>query len=374
MGDFTSFGAKIWNWRRWRNLDDSTRLLWIGLYTTAQAKHAVPGLWKGSIAIISEETGMTPERVIRGLDRLLAVDLIEYDRDFDVLRMTELPDTGEWPSNENWLKGWWNRFVLIPECPIRNAHVATLRWILEQGARDRGKVIPKSVEQTWLDTFGRIDVPAQRRRGVARLEGDSDTSTAVQPSLFALTTPELQRPSTPSDVITPRANAGEIPSESEIVSEATSGSRVSKPSIEGFRASGTGTDTGTGISSSGGIGGDIHSPPKPTLKLVPKPGAFSVADLHAVLQRTGSRWEQTLRQRDHDALEQAIGELGMLFDGQAVLGLLREHIARGGLAGITLQEICRPGALSAAIEQAQARKRTADERAAMLAAALEAAK
>lgn len=270
MGDFTSFAAKTWRWRRWRGLDATTRLLWLGLYTSLHAKRMVPGLWHGSIALMVEETGLSPEQTIRSLDRLLEVDLVEYDRETDVVRMTELPDTGEWPSNERWIQGWWNRFCLIPQCPIRDVHVTTLRWVLDEGAKDRGKLVSKNVNDAWLETFGRIEVPAQRRRGVLRLEGDSDTSTSVQPSLFSSSV--AGRPSTPPDVSTTRASADPIPSSSGIVSEATSGESLKRGSIDPLRDSGTGSGTGPGLDLllPGGSGG--LSTGRPKLVLVPGPG------------------------------------------------------------------------------------------------------
>jgi hypothetical protein len=370
MADYTSLGAQIWRWRRWRNLDATTRLFWLGLYTSLHAKRMVPGLWHGSIPIMVDETGFSPEHVIRSVDRLLEADLIEYDRDTEVIRMTELPDAGEWPSNEMWLKGWWNRFTTVPACAIRDAHVTTLRWILDRGAKDRGKVVSNKVEQVWLETFGRIDIPTQRRRGISRLEGDSDTSTAVQPSLFSA--PSLPpRPSPQTDSITSRATSDQIPFSSENVSEATSEERVSRGSLDPLRPSGTGIGTGTGDGSSspGGSGG--LSTGRPKLVLIPGPGPFEVDALHALFARW-PYWPKILSEDARLALGHAIAGLTDLAREHDVFALLRERIERkaGEISRAGPEWLAAPGRLIAMVHEAIALARDSAAKSAALAEAL----
>lgn len=365
MGDFTSFAAKTWRWRRWRGLDATTRLLWLGLYTSLHAKRMVPGLWHGSIALMVEETGLSPEQTIRSLDRLLEVDLVEYDRETDVVRMTELPDTGEWPSNERWIQGWWNRFCLIPQCPIRDVHVTTLRWVLDEGAKDRGKLVSKNVNDAWLETFGRIEVPAQRRRGVLRLEGDSDTSTSVQPSLFSSSV--AGRPSTPPDVSTTRASADPIPSSSGIVSEATSGESLKRGSIDPLRDSGTGSGTGPGLDLllPGGSGG--LSTGRPKLVLVPGPGPFTVDELHALFA-AAPYWPRMLTEDAQLALGHAIGALADLAREHDVFALLRGRIERrmGEISRAGPMWLAAPGRLTALVQEAIAHQRDSEAKSAAL--------
>ena len=189
MSHFTRLGCSIWDWEPWVQLpDDSARMFFLGLYTSAPAKRIVPGLWHGSIISMAEAVRMPADRATKCLDILLDHDLAEYDIKARVLRLTQLPDAGEYASNGKAIRGWWGRFRSVPECSVRNAHVRTLRWILEHGARCAGNEAPShDHEKAWAETFATVPLPAPRRRGVRRLL-DNDTSTSNQPGLFPTAT------------------------------------------------------------------------------------------------------------------------------------------------------------------------------------------
>ncbi len=184
MTAFTRLGAGVWDWAPFVELDDSTRVLWLALYTTAEAKRHAPGLWQGGIPTMADASHQRPDVVVDALDHLLEREMAEYDSKTRVLRLTMLPDPGEYPSNGKVILSWWTRFRSVPECGVRDAHIPTLRWIIDTGARLSGKGVTVHHETAWRDTFGAVPIPAPRRRGVRRL-ADSDTSTHVQPSLFS---------------------------------------------------------------------------------------------------------------------------------------------------------------------------------------------
>ncbi len=183
MSAFTRLGSALWDWEPWTNRTPSTRLLWLALYTSGEAKRHVPGLWQGGLPSMADAARMTPDGVINSLDELLEHELVEYDPKTRVLRLCELPDPGEYPSNGKVIRGWWTKFQTVPDCAVRDAHVRTLQWILHEGAKRSGKKVTPDHMEAWGATFSMITVPAPRRRGVRRL-ADSDTSNAVQPSLF----------------------------------------------------------------------------------------------------------------------------------------------------------------------------------------------
>lgn len=183
MTSFTRLGSTIWDWEPWTELEAPERMLWLALYTSAEAKRHVPGLWQGGIPSMADAARMRPDDVIYSLDRLLEVGLVEYDPKPRVLRLCSLPDAGEYPSNGKVIRSWWTRFSTVPECPVRDAHVQTILWILETGSKASGKSISDDHANAWRDTFARITIPSPRRRGVRRL-ADSDTGTQAQPSLF----------------------------------------------------------------------------------------------------------------------------------------------------------------------------------------------
>jgi hypothetical protein len=186
MTVFTRLGATVWDWEPFIGLDDTTRILWLALYTTSSAKRNAPGLWQGGIPTMADASHQHPDLVITALDKLLDHDMVEYDPKTRVLRMCCLPDPGEYPSNGKVILSWWTRFRSLPECGVRDAHVPTLRWIIDTGARMSGKGVTVHHETAWRDTFGTVPIPVPRHRGVRRL-ADSDTSTHAQPSLFGLT-------------------------------------------------------------------------------------------------------------------------------------------------------------------------------------------
>jgi hypothetical protein len=132
---------------------------------------------------MAEAAQMTSGDTLSALDNLLEHELVEFDAKLRVLRICTLPDAGEWPCNGNIVRGWWNRFSTVPACPVRDAHIKTLRWIVDQGAADARKSLSHDHIAAWSETFASIPMPAPRRRGVRRI-ADSDTSTPVQPSLF----------------------------------------------------------------------------------------------------------------------------------------------------------------------------------------------
>lgn len=183
MTAYTCLGAALWDWEPWTELSLPARVLWLALYTSAEAKRHVPGLWQGGIPSMADAARMQADDVVAALDELLVHEMVEYDQKSRVLRLCILPDAGEYPANGNVIRGWWTKFKTVPACSVRDAHVRTVAWILEVGASQRDAKVSHHHKQAWEETFGRVVVPAPRRRGVRRL-ADTDTSTAVQPSLF----------------------------------------------------------------------------------------------------------------------------------------------------------------------------------------------
>ncbi len=164
-------------------------MLWLALFTTAEAKRIVPGLWHGSMTSMAEAARMPIDVTVRALDSLLDHDMVEYDHKHRVLRLTKLPDAGEYPSSPTIVTSWWKRFRTVPACAVRDAHVATIRWILDQGAlvapKNRTGKPTAAHEEVWAETFATVQIPPPRRRGMRRLvDTVADTGTAVQPSLF----------------------------------------------------------------------------------------------------------------------------------------------------------------------------------------------
>src|SRR5262249_45545464 len=154
MTAFTRLGSSIWDWERWTELEPWPRILWLALFTSGEAKRHVPGLWQGGIASMADAARMHADDVIGALHVLLSRDLVEYDSKYRVLRLCELPDCGEHPSNGKVILGWWTKFNTVPACPVRDAHIRTLWWICEEGARRSRKTLTPNHEIAWRETFG----------------------------------------------------------------------------------------------------------------------------------------------------------------------------------------------------------------------------
>jgi hypothetical protein len=295
---YTRLGATIWDWEPFTSLDGNGRSLWLALYTSAEAKRTVPGLWHGSITAMAEAAKMAADDVIKSLDTMLERDLVEFDQKLRVLRLTQLPDPGESPANGKILRSWWLRFKTVPMCAVRDAHVAVLRWIMDAWSRENGKAVSSDHEKTWDETFATVVVPAPRRRGVRRLM-ESDTSTSSQPSLFGPNPPSSRASDPPVD---------RFDTVSQTVSDARSvdnsavlrqSNKITGPETVSDTVSkryGSGSGSGSGSFSSSGIGGgpqpsgaglpgdrDLVATGKPVLALVPDPLPFTVAQVLATL-------------------------------------------------------------------------------------------
>ena len=371
-GGFTRIGSGLFAWEPWRLMDDSARMFWLTLYANPHVKK-VPGLCYGTIRNFADWSVQQPDVAIRCFDTLLERELIEYDNKNRVLRLTELPDAGEWPYNGSVLRSWWKAFRMLPECDVRDAYVPTLWWLIERGSleSDSNKTgqVSQQHQSIWAETFGRVAVPAPRRRGVRRL-ADSDTSTLLQPSLFG---PSGASPNTP--VASCRHGA---PSRTDARSVDSSSAPVDKSDLNDFGVPGTmpaphgegeGAGEGAGSFSSsdsgeGGSGGG-HAAGKPTLTLVPPPGPFTVADLAACF---APRWPRKLDEQQTLALARAIGALEGVEDVAALLALLRRYTENGAgpLAGISPEALAAPGVLTNAIRTVLAWHRDSEAKSAAL--------
>jgi hypothetical protein len=303
---FTRLGSAIWDWEPFTNLSSDARVLWLALFTSGEAKRNVPGLWQGGIASMVDAARMERDAVVRALDDLLVDGMVEYDQVARVARLCQLPDAGEYPHNGNVVRSWWRRFNTVPVCLVRDAHVRTIRWLMEEGARQKGESLTPNHLSAWETTFGRITIPEPRRRGVRRL-ADSDTSTQIQPSLFP-------SGALPSELMPPSMSTALLPDRdyTYAASPAVDNS-VSLRQMNKIRYSETVSQT-VGIPDTGsrspdldllperGIGGG-HDSGKPQLSVVQ---TYSTDEVVAVL-RTGM-WDPMFDETHQDALSARVDQ------------------------------------------------------------------
>ncbi len=329
MTNYTRLGAQIWNWEPWTELPPVARLLWMSLYTSAEARRVVPGLFVGSITAMSEIARLPVDDTLTALDQLLEHEMAEYDQKLRVLRLTRLPDCGESPPNPNCVRSWWIRFQTVPACPVRDAHVATLRWTMDEWSRENGRPVTAAHEAAWTATFAMVAVPAPRRRGVRRLV-DHATGTEFQRGLFD---PPPPPPPVPSPIEVPISPVAVRTAHVDPLSSGASEARGTVPGPtypqggEGgvdnsdplrqnmkYQVSGNGIgngyrngmdqdqdqdqDLGSSFRSASGGGSGGHDSGKPALTLVPPPGSCSPQEFVSLL----GLGRQTVPQDAHAAI------------------------------------------------------------------------
>ncbi len=329
MTAFTRLGSAIWDWEPFTNLSNDARVLWLALFTSGEAKRNVPGLWQGGIASMVDAARMERDPVVKALDDLLVDGMVEYDQTRRVARLCQLPDAGEYPQNGNVLRSWWRRFKTVPECLVRDAHVRTIRWLMGEGARQKGETLTANHLAAWEVTFGRIAIPEPRRRGVRRL-ADSDTSTQIQPSLFP-------SGALPSEILPPAMSTALLPDRDYTYAEVHAvDNSASLRQMNKIRYSETVSQTVSqtvGIPDPGsripdldllperGMGGG-HDSGKPVLAVVQ---TYSTDDVVAVL-RTGL-WDSMFDETHQDALSARVDQSRRLHVTMEDWRVLAKHSA-----------------------------------------------
>jgi hypothetical protein len=156
----TNLGIGLWGWQPLMQLEDTRCFkLWMGLFTTPEAKRWPPGLWLGGPAVMAEAASMGHGDVVAALGVLRDVRLVEYDERTRVARLVSLPpDKPEGTRSGSVVWSWWKKFGGVPPCAVRDAHVLTLRWLADQASED--------VVRAWAETFGTMPTPLPGPRPV----------------------------------------------------------------------------------------------------------------------------------------------------------------------------------------------------------------
>ncbi len=327
MSSYTRVGTGLWDWEPFTELDMPARNLCLAIYTSAESKRLPTGLWHGGIATLAEASRMSGDMCVNALDDMIKSGLMEYDQQRRVVRMTELPDDGERPTNGKMILGWWTKFKTVPACPIRDAHVATLRWLVDQGS------VTKDHEQAWALTFATIKIPVSRPRGRRGLVQEGDQVHPSQGSLFSGPTPNpianpIDRDPGGSGE---RSIRGGV---SDPETETNQGVSIPyrKEPVSGSR---NGTRSGLGLGDPDGTSADPER--RPALTLVPMPestlGPFTADDLADVFGQRRTQWPPGMRER----VSAAILDPWVLSEATPVdLALLREAIESGVMPEVVM--------------------------------------
>jgi len=137
----------IWQDQDFLALPPEGRLGWLYLLLCPEQRSGMVGLFvlnKPSL-ISAMGGGDRPPAVDDFLDRVESIGWIERDR-ASLIRVSSIWKYTVNP-NTNMLKGWWARWKILPDSPLRYRHAVALALKLE-GAHDA----------TWRSTFGTIPV------------------------------------------------------------------------------------------------------------------------------------------------------------------------------------------------------------------------
>lgn len=184
MSGYTMLGCGLWDWPRWPPLSYEARNLWLAIYTSPETKRLVPGLFHGGLSSLAEASKMGYQDAASALGQLEERQLAEVDPVSRVIRLTELPDKHERAPNGRALRGFWNRFKCVPQCPTRDRHVQLLGWLQDPMTEDHRKA--------WSETFATVSTPLHRNgiangmpNGSAYGFTSSPSEAPPQPLLFA---------------------------------------------------------------------------------------------------------------------------------------------------------------------------------------------
>lgn len=155
---WTPLGGDWWDWQPLAEAAPTTRLFWLALYSSHQAKRCLPGLWHGGLAVMADVARLELAQVEGALSELLELRLVEHDPVAKVARLVELPDRLDRPNGDQ-IIGWWGRWRKIPQCTVRDSHVETLRWLCGD--------FTQYGQQCWDETFATVPRPLRVPLAVA---------------------------------------------------------------------------------------------------------------------------------------------------------------------------------------------------------------
>lgn len=355
---YTNLGSGIWSWPPFRRLERSqddvigrcAKLLWLALYTTPQAKMQPPGLFSGSVTTMAEECGFPVDETRKYLDRLLDDELVEYDQEHRLLRLTQLPDCQEFPTNGHGIRGWWRRFSNLPACATRDRHVHVLRWILEEWVKQTGKTLSKNHKEAWSETFGMLTsipalLPPRPRKHV---QGNLFTTpSGASPAALSLNDSSIDSKSIQDSVRNSGSNDFNRNSYNDRLTTVKRDQDQEKDQdqVPDLRI----PEPGSGASAIGS---------GPVLQLVPPSRGVDPDDFAEVMHRAteGPRaFPKALTRDQRLALGRAIDAARDVLGGSADLALLGQYIARTvtpQTSDLTLDVVISPGWIAHAMRHA----------------------
>jgi hypothetical protein len=137
-------------WDELRHLSLEARAV-LAYLCTNRHNDGVAGLAVLSMATIADDLNVTPQKLQalwKELDEK-APGFVQVDVERRLVRIPKQPRAGHSP-NHKVIRAWWRRWKMLPDCPMRTAHVLSLAASLKA---DCGE----ATRQAWEETFGTID-------------------------------------------------------------------------------------------------------------------------------------------------------------------------------------------------------------------------
>jgi len=161
---------------------DARAVFW-GLYVGRSANLlAPPGLFLGGLTALADESGVGIVTAQNAIAEMVKQGIVQVDERRKLIRLTEMPDRGNRPSNGKCIYGWYRRWEELPNSPLKYRHIELLAWLCQPFTKDH--------EGAWAHTFGGEDI--QPRFRVAMEQGERDSS--AQTSFFGISTTSHIKP------------------------------------------------------------------------------------------------------------------------------------------------------------------------------------
>lgn len=149
IGRFTHIGHSIWDWAPFATCSSSAKLLWLFIYT--RSSDLIPGLlYRANAVVIADLMRESAVTTSNALDELHQRGLVAHSTEDRMIRLITLPDRAERPHNAKHVSGWFQKFISLPVCRLRDDHLDVIKWLCNP------KRWSTNMQFAWETTFGTL--------------------------------------------------------------------------------------------------------------------------------------------------------------------------------------------------------------------------
>lgn len=144
----------IWDDETFVVLSKEQKLVWMYLLTGPESI-GIPGLLKLTINGIADGLREPSDIVRTSTQRLIELGRIDVDLGKRLIRVPNAPKYNP-PQNPNHVRGWYRKWVQLSDSPLKVAHVASLRAVVDRIQENSARREGAGWRTAWAETFGSI--------------------------------------------------------------------------------------------------------------------------------------------------------------------------------------------------------------------------